>query len=101
MKIKSVWTLLVCLLWTAGLLLAQIETAEVLGTVTDPSGAAVSGASVTLSNQDTGFKVKSLTDAGGNYVFFSVKPGRYTVTVERTSFATASAPDIIVNVNAR
>src|SRR5258708_38514495 len=94
---RMVW----CFLLTASLLLAQIETAEVLGTVTDPSGAAVTGASVTLTNQDTGIQVRTMTDAGGNYNFFSVKPGRYTVTVERSGFSKATASDIVVNVNAR
>jgi hypothetical protein len=82
-------------------LLAQFETAEVLGTVRDPSGAAVPGATVTLTNQDTNIQTRGVTDANGNYDFFNVRVGRYTVTVEHAGFAKASATDITVNVNAR
>jgi hypothetical protein len=89
------------LLINAGLLLAQFETAEVLGTVRDASGGNVPGASVTLTNQDTNIQMRATTDANGNYDFFNVRVGRYTVTVEHAGFAKASATDIAVNVNAR
>ncbi len=90
-----------CLLWTATFAWAQFDTAEVLGTVADPSGGAVAGASVTLTNLDTGIQAKTLTDASGNYDFFNVKVGRYSVTVEHAGFSKASANDVIVSVNAR
>jgi hypothetical protein len=82
-------------------LLAQFETAEVLGTVRDASGSPVPGASVILLNQDTNIQVKTSTDENGNYDFFNVRVGRYTVTVEHTGFSKASATDVLVNVNAR
>jgi hypothetical protein len=82
-------------------LLAQFETAEVLGTVRDASGSPVPGVSVTLLNQDTNIQVKTSTDENGNYDFFNVRVGRYTVTVEHTGFSKASATDVLVNVNAR
>ena len=59
-------------------LFAQFETAEVLGTVRDPSGGAISKATVTLTNPDTGIQAKTTTDESGNYDFFNVKVGRYT-----------------------
>ncbi len=89
------------LLATAGLLLAQFETAEVLGTVRDASGGAVPKASVTLINQDTNIQMRAATDDNGSYGFFNVRVGRYTVTVEHAGFSKASATDIAVNVNAR
>jgi hypothetical protein len=101
MKAQKFALFLGCLLFTATLVWAQFETAEFLGTVTDPSGSAVAGASVTLTNQDTAIQVKTLTDGNGNYDFFNVKVGRYTVTVEHAGFAKASAADISVNVGAR
>jgi hypothetical protein len=94
-------TLIGFILLTAGLLFAQFETAEVLGTVRDASGAAVPGASVTLTNQDTGIETKIATDANGNFDFFNVRVGRYTVMVEHAGFSRASATDVPVNVNAR
>ena len=91
---------LVCLT-TATLLLAQFETAEVLGTVRDNTGSVVSKAAVTLLNQDTGTQAKVSTDADGNYDFFNVKVGRYAVTVEAPGFTKFATTDVTVDVNAR
>jgi hypothetical protein len=80
---------------------AQFETSEVLGTVRDASQKPVANAAVTLTNQDTGIEAKTNTDGNGNYDFFNVKVGRYTVTAELTGFSKFSSPDINVEVNAR
>ncbi len=80
---------------------AQFETSEVLGTVLDPSRNPVANAAVTLTNQETGISAKANTDGSGNYDFFNVKVGRYTITVESAGFSKFSSPDIVVNVNAR
>src|SRR5215467_8263997 len=82
-------------------LLAQFETAEILGTVRDPSGAAIPGAAVTLINPDTGIRSTSMTDEVGNYDFFSVKVGRYSIQVDFPGFAQASITGISADVNAR
>ena len=80
---------------------AQFENAEVLGTVRDQSGGAVPKATVTLTNQDTGIKVQTSTDENGNYDFFNVKVGRYTLAVEHAGFSKATTTDVMVNVGAR
>ena len=67
-------------------LFAQFDTAEVLGTVKDASGATVPHASVTLLNQSTGIASKMATGDDGGYDFFNVRVGKYTVTVEATGF---------------
>lgn len=90
----------------AGLLLstsafAQFETAEVVGTVRDSSQQFIAKAAVTLTNQETGIEAKTTTDDGGNYNFFNVKVGRYTITVEAAGFSKFSSTDIAVAVNAR
>ncbi|HLH30195.1 MAG TPA: carboxypeptidase-like regulatory domain-containing protein, partial [Terriglobia bacterium] len=82
-------------------LYAQFETAEVLGTVRDPSGAAIPGATVILTNPDTGIRSTTVADEAGNYDFFSVKVGRYNVDVDAVGFAHASIGGITANVNAR
>ena len=82
-------------------LLAQFETAEVVGTVRDASQRTVAKASVTLINQDTQIEAKTTTDESGDYNFFNVKVGRYTITVEAAGFAKFSSSDIAVAVNAR
>src|SRR5580658_341446 len=81
--------------------LAQFETSEVVGTVRDASQKPVAKATVTLSNQDTGIAARTTTDDSGNYDFFNVKVGRYTITVELTGFSKFSSPDVRVEVNAR
>jgi len=85
----------------AATLLGQFETAEVLGTVRDPTGAVVPKAAVTLLNQDTGIQARTSTDENGSYDFFNVKVGRYTVSVEAAGFQKVSAADVAVAVNAR
>ncbi len=79
----------------------QFETSEVLGTVYDASHQPVVNAAVTLTNQDTAVEAKAVTDVVGNYDFFNVKVGRYTVTVEVAGFSKFSSPNIGVAVNAR
>ncbi len=88
-------------LFTATLLFGQFETSEVLGTVHDASGAAMANATVTLTNQDTGIESKAATNDDGNYDFFNVKFGRYTITVEKTGFSKFTTTDVLVDVNAR
>ncbi|HEY1336178.1 MAG TPA: TonB-dependent receptor [Bryobacteraceae bacterium] len=92
---------LLALLATAAPLLAQFDTAEVLGTVRDNSGLVVSKAAIVLLNQNTGIETKTTTSDEGNYTFSNVKIGVYTVTAEAPGFSKANAKDIVVNVNAR
>jgi hypothetical protein len=84
----------------ASLLFGQFETSEVLGTVTDPSGGAVSKATVTLTNQGTGIQMQAATDENGNYDFLNVKVGRYSLTVEQSGFSKFTT-DVRVDVGAR
>src|SRR5262249_52312350 len=77
------------------------ETAEVLGTVRDASGASVPGARITLTNLDTGIQATTISDEIGNYDFFSVKVGRYAITVQSSGFAPATITDVTASVNAR
>lgn len=80
---------------------SQFETAEVLGTVRDSSGAVLVNATVTLFNQETGIQARTSTDANGNYNFFNVRVGRYTLVAEAPGFAKFTTTDVVVNVNAR
>ena len=94
-------TLLIGCFLTGGLLYGQFETAEVLGTVRDPTGGGIPGASVTLTNLDTGIQATTTTDENGSYDFFNVKAGRYSVAVEHAGFSKLTTPDVGVTVNAR
>jgi hypothetical protein len=81
--------------------LAQFDTAEVLGTVRDKTGAVVPKAALTLLNVDTGIQAKTTADDNGNFTFSNVKIGSYKLTAEAKGFSTEVASGITVNVGAR
>ena len=83
---------------TAG---AQFDSATVLGTVRDNSGAVVPGAAVTLTSLDTGITTAKTTDENGNFEFATVRIGRYKVTAELSGFSIALADNVQVTVGAR
>src|SRR5229473_1217493 len=60
--------------------------ASIQGVVTDPDGASVSGATVTLKNLGTNQTLTATTDANGIYNFNALPPSTYSVTVEKTGF---------------
>src|SRR5580698_8465360 len=71
----------------ASALVAQVVIiSTIVGTVTDPQGAVVSGAQVTLTNIDTGVQWKISTDASGNYQFPNLIAGHYKVEVAKEGF---------------
>ncbi len=92
---------LVILFLGAAPVFAQFETASVLGTVKDPSGAVVAGVTITLTNTETGISATQTTDARGNYEFFTVRIGTYLVTAEKTGFSMAMADNVKVGIGAR
>jgi hypothetical protein len=81
--------------------MAQIDQGTITGTVTDPSGAVVPNAQVTLTENDTGLILQNTANKGGVYVFSPVKIGNYTVTASAPGFSTASLPGLVLNVNQR
>jgi hypothetical protein len=89
------------LLCVPGLASAQFETATVVGTVRDSSGAVVPQAKVTLTNTQTGVSQERTTDANGNYEFFTVRIGTYVVTAEKSGFSIALVDNVQVTVGAR
>ncbi len=87
--------------FAASSLYGQSATGEVLGTVVDASKSPVSKATVTLLNQDTGITAKTTTAETGNYDFFNVQVGIYTITVEATGFSKFETKDVRVDVGNR
>jgi outer membrane receptor protein involved in Fe transport len=80
---------------------AQFETATVVGTVRDATGAVVPNAKVTLTNTATGVSAEKTSDANGNFEFFTVRIGTYVVTAEKTGFSIALVDNVQVTVGAR
>ncbi|ABF42507.1 Cna B-type protein [Candidatus Koribacter versatilis Ellin345] len=69
------------------LVFGQAETGQVTGTVTDPSGAIVAGAKVTITDVNTGAQRTGTTNSSGSYTFTNLKPSTYDVVVEGSGFA--------------
>lgn len=82
-------------------LLAQFDTASVLGTLRDESGAVLAGVNVTLTNMATGISTATQTDANGNYEFLTVRIGTYKIEASLASFSTARLENVRVTVGAR
>jgi len=92
--------LLLCFI-SAGLAFAQLETATIVGTVLDQSGAAIPQASVVVENQQTGAAVKLTTDSSGNYIAPVLRIGSYRVTASATGFKTSVQENIPLRVSDR
>jgi hypothetical protein len=78
--------------------IAQRTTASLRGTITDPTHAIVPGASVTVTNQDTGLTRAVTTNAEGLYSVSELPVGKYSISVELQGFKTARRTDISLNV---
>ena len=72
--------------------LAQVETGQITGTVTDPHGAVVNEATVTITSRDTGATRTVVRTGYGNFTVTNLPPGTYTVTIDATGFATRTVP---------
>ncbi|HEX3437396.1 MAG TPA: carboxypeptidase regulatory-like domain-containing protein [Pseudacidobacterium sp.] len=78
---------------------AQLTTATILGTITDPSGSVVPGAQVTAMNVDTKFTRTVSADASGNYRLEFLPIGKYELKVEAPGFKSYSQFNITLNLN--
>ena len=77
----------------------QTTTAALRGTVTDPAGAVVPGAAITLSNVETGRTHDAESNESGQYYFSGLPPGGYTLTVEKEGFQRLIREGIVLTVN--
>ncbi len=80
---------------------AQTDTGAIVGTVRDESGAIVPGATVTATQVETNVVVTAITNEAGQYVFPSLRIGRYAVAAEIAGFRRAVRPDVQLSVQAR
>jgi hypothetical protein len=79
---------------------AQLTTADVVGTVTDTTGAVVPNANVTLTNQKTNETRNTQSSGGGQYAFTLLLPGNYLVRIEAPGFTTFTS-NVIVSAGDR
>ena len=89
--------MLACALTFACFAQAQTQGASVSGRVTDPKGAAVQGASVTLyARARTQLRLSTTTDAAGTYSFERLAPGEYLIEADANGFARSAAREVTV-----
>jgi hypothetical protein len=96
-KISSV--LILAFVAVTGALSAQTGTTSLRGTVTDPKGASVPDATITLSNSDINVTLSTKTDKDGAYQFLEVRPATYLLTVEAPGFATVKQTGLVLLVS--
>jgi len=98
---RQATSVLALLLLSAAASLAQFESGSVLGAIADPSGNAVSAASITLTNVRTGVSLRTKTDSSGNFLFVNQRLGSYRVRAEMTGFKPAESSAFDLTVDAR
>ena len=90
--------ILALVLLSAATLLAQTFRGTVLGTVTDASGAVISGAKVAVKNVNTGLERTTQTSADGSYSVPELPLGTYTVTITQAGFQTSVTTGVTVDI---
>src|SRR5437868_4699836 len=97
---KMRFSLLLCAIFCAALVVnVQTSRGTVSGTITDPSGAVIAGATITLTNTQTTVARTTTTNNEGFYRFDAVDLGNYTLTTAATGFGTVTKTDVTVNAN--
>jgi outer membrane receptor protein involved in Fe transport len=76
---------------------AQVQNGQFTGTVTDPSGAAVPNAKITVSNQATGLSANATTNQSGIFTVKELPVGTYKLTAEASGFKTTSDTNVVLN----
>ncbi len=101
---RSVWVAVAALSLLCGLCVptafGQAVYGSILGTVSDPSGAAVNGAKVTVTSQTKNVSTEATTNESGNYSVTHLIPDVYTIRVNGTGFKTLEFKDIQVSADA-
>ncbi len=80
------------------LLLAQTATTSLHGTVFDPKGAVVAGATVSITDPSTGFHRTTKSDSQGGYQFIELPPAKYDITVDAPGFGTMKQSGVVLQV---
>ena len=102
MKISQRFVVLTVLLAALPIaVMAQFETASVLGTVKDGTGAVIVGSKITLENVKTGVLATTLSNDSGSFDFIAVQIGTYRLKAEAPGFKAGLSTDFTVAVSAR
>jgi Carboxypeptidase regulatory-like domain len=96
---RSFLSICILFLCAGSVALGQAGRGSISGLVSDPGGAVVSGAQVTLVNPATGLTQHTVTSAAGLYTFLSLNPGVYQVTAGQKGFANVTQDKVTVTVD--
>src|SRR6202521_860930 len=98
-SLTTVMMLCLLVLGWASMASAQVNTATLSGTVSDPQGLPVKGAKVTMTNAGTGAQRTSITDDAGRYNLVGLPPGQYKMAVDGgANFSVYENPSIVLTV---
>ena len=98
MKAFRLGSILLCVLSVATSCFSQTATTSLRGTVTDPTGALVPGAKITILDKSKGAVFTAVADSAGNYAFPQIAPAKYTITVSASGFGEQSkTAELLVN----
>src|SRR6185503_4699775 len=86
-------------LGASGPALAQTITGSISGTVTDPNGSVIPGATVSLVSEKTGQTRSAATNSEGRFNFAALQPGSYSLKVEQQGFQTHEQREVILSAN--
>ncbi|HTS35855.1 MAG TPA: TonB-dependent receptor [Candidatus Solibacter sp.] len=100
-KRSTVICLLTCVFLAVSAVCAFAQEATVVGTVTDPSGAAVANATITITNIDTGVERTLPSNGDGQYVAPDLHIGHYNVRVSASGFKVAEQKNLVLAVGDR
>ena len=95
-RFASLMCVLMLLVWSAPA--QDVSTAQLHGLVRDPKGALVTGAKVTVRDEQRGQDRTATTDANGEYQILRLAPGPYTVTVEAPGFAKWTSKSVVLTI---
>src|SRR6476620_1572226 len=90
---------LILIIATSQPLFPQASDGNIVGAVSDQTGASVAGATITLSNNQTGVKRTANTDNAGSYRFSNVPVGPYDLSATASGFATQNLKNVAVELN--
>lgn len=95
------WAIALILVVSGATSFAQYDNGSLVGTIHDPSGAAVPNATITITNTATGVSSVVKTSGSGDYEVPSLRVGVYTISATAAGYATAEAKNITISVGAR
>jgi hypothetical protein len=98
MKSRLLWFAIVAFAFCLPVALLAQDTASITGTVTDPSGAAISNAQVSIQSQEHGITRTTTTNSDGNYLISAVPPGTYQLSIAAKGFKKYEAQGVILRV---